>query len=63
MAQDRGNYDHYRQPPGGLKKIDIARKAAQYLSEHCPRSRYTAQEAKGKMNQLVILSSGIIISD
>ncbi|KIR55277.1 hypothetical protein I315_01863 [Cryptococcus gattii Ru294] len=25
-----GNYDRYRQPPNGLRKIDIARRAAQY---------------------------------
>lgn len=27
-----GNYDRYRQPPSGLRKIDIAGQAAQYLS-------------------------------
>lgn len=27
-----GNYDRYRQPPSGLRNIDIAGQAAQYLS-------------------------------
>lgn len=55
-----GNYDRYRQPPSGLRKIDIAGHAAEYLSEHGPRSHYTALEAKRKMSHLVILSSSII---
>ncbi|KAE8539524.1 hypothetical protein D1P53_004626 [Cryptococcus gattii VGV] len=56
----KGNYDRYRQPPGGLRKIDIAGQAAQYLSEHGPRFRYTALETKRKMSHLVFLSSGTI---
>ncbi|KAE8537935.1 hypothetical protein D1P53_005998 [Cryptococcus gattii VGV] len=52
-----GNYDRYRQPPSGLRKIDIAGQAAEYLSEHGPRSRYTALETKIKMSHLVIFSS------
>ncbi|XAO23944.1 hypothetical protein I312_102731 [Cryptococcus bacillisporus CA1280] len=46
-----GNYDRYRQPPSGLRKIDIGGQAAQYLSENGPRTRYTALETKRKIKQ------------
>ncbi|KIR67384.1 hypothetical protein I314_02604 [Cryptococcus bacillisporus CA1873] len=52
-----GNYDRYRQPPSGLRKIDIGGQAAQYLSENGPRTRYTALETKRKISHLVIFSS------
>ncbi|KIR55630.1 hypothetical protein I315_01505 [Cryptococcus gattii Ru294] len=43
-----GNYARYQKPPSGLRKIDIAGQAAQYLSEHGPRSRYNSRGNQAK---------------